>query len=153
VKLETLHRPLPTPADAIPQDEHAVAEPALLEQFQVQPHTVREESLSTADDRGADDYLELVYQTSSYRLRGEFGAINADVVLDVGFEPPDRLWIELPLNARSCAPGLGQGPSCTSASAACAGQTARNLSLSAAPDPGGASERARGTAAALHRCS
>jgi hypothetical protein len=79
----------------------------LLEQLQVQPHAIRKEPLSAADDRGADDHLELVDKIGHYRLRGEFRAINGDVVLDVGFEPTDRVGIELPLNARPCAARLG----------------------------------------------
>jgi hypothetical protein len=109
-KVGRLHarcKPTSSPADAVPQDEHAVAEPALLEQLQVQPDAVRKEALSATDDRGADDHLKLIDKTGPYRLRGEFRAINGDVVLGVGFEPPDRVGIELPLNARPCAARLG----------------------------------------------
>lgn len=49
-------------SDAVLQDEHAIAEPALLEQFQVQPHAVRKEALSAADDRGTDDRLQRRYR-------------------------------------------------------------------------------------------
>lgn len=41
---------------------------------------------STADDRGAEDHLELVDKTGSYRLRGEFKTINGDVVLGRGLK-------------------------------------------------------------------
>jgi hypothetical protein len=64
-------KPPRSAADSVPQDDHAVAEPALLDQLQVQPHTVREEPLSPAHDYGADDHLELVDKTAPYRLRGE----------------------------------------------------------------------------------
>jgi hypothetical protein len=77
------------PADAVPQDDHAAVEPALLKQFQVQPHAVRKEPLSAADDRWANDHLELVAKPSPYSLSGELRAVNGDVALGVGFEPPD----------------------------------------------------------------
>jgi hypothetical protein len=41
--------------DSVPQNDHAVAEPVLVNQFQLQPHTIREEPFSGADDRRADD--------------------------------------------------------------------------------------------------
>jgi hypothetical protein len=69
-RLHARGKPTSSPADAVPQDEHAVAEPTLLEQLQVQPHAVRKEPLSAADDHGADDHLELVDKTGLYRLRG-----------------------------------------------------------------------------------
>ena len=41
--------------DSVPQNDHAVAEPVLVNQFQLQPHTIREEPFSGADDRRADE--------------------------------------------------------------------------------------------------
>jgi hypothetical protein len=41
-----------------------VAEPVLVNQFQLQPHTIREEPFSGADDRRADEHLKLVNKTS-----------------------------------------------------------------------------------------
>jgi len=38
----------------------AAAEPVLVDQFQLQPHTIREEPFSRADDRGADEHLNFV---------------------------------------------------------------------------------------------
>ncbi len=46
--------------DNVPQKDHAVAEPVLVDQFQLQPHTIREEPFSGADDRGADEHLNFV---------------------------------------------------------------------------------------------
>ena len=59
-RLHAQCKPTSSPADAVPQDDHAAVEPPLLEQLQVQPHAVRKEPLSAADDRWADDHLELV---------------------------------------------------------------------------------------------
>ena len=50
--------------DSVPQNDHAVAEPALINQFQLQPHTIREVPFSGADDRRADEHLKLVNKTS-----------------------------------------------------------------------------------------
>jgi len=46
--------------DNVPQKDHAVAEPVLVDQFQLQPHTIREEPFSVADDRGVDEHLNFV---------------------------------------------------------------------------------------------
>jgi hypothetical protein len=62
--------------------------------------TPSEESLSAANDHGADDHLELVDKTGPYRLRGEFRTVNSDVVLGAGLEPPNRVGVELPLDPR-----------------------------------------------------
>jgi hypothetical protein len=70
----------------------------------------REEPLSATDEHGADNHLELVDKSRPYRLRGKFGTVNTDVVLDVGLEPPDRVGIELPFDSCPRAAGLGEGP-------------------------------------------
>ena len=54
--------------DSVPQNDHAVAEPVLVNQFQLQPHTIREELFSGADDRRADEHLKLV--NNPVRLTG-----------------------------------------------------------------------------------
>ena len=54
--------------DNVPQRDHAVAEPVLVDQFQLQPHTIREELFSGADDRGADEHLNLVNKSSEISL-------------------------------------------------------------------------------------
>jgi hypothetical protein len=59
-------------ADGVPQDDHTVADPTLLDQRQVQPYTVRKEPLSAADEHGANNRLELVDKTRPYRLCGKF---------------------------------------------------------------------------------
>jgi hypothetical protein len=40
-------------------------EPVLVDQFQLQPHTIREEPFPGAELRGADEHLELVNKTSA----------------------------------------------------------------------------------------
>jgi hypothetical protein len=50
--------------DGVPQNDHAVAEPALVDQLQLHPHTIREESFSGANDHWTDDHLKLVDETS-----------------------------------------------------------------------------------------
>ena len=87
-----------------------MTEPALVDQLQLQPHTIREEPFSAADDHGADDDLELVDKTGPYRVRGGFRTVNSDVVLGVGLEPPDPVGIKLTLNPRPRAARLGEGP-------------------------------------------
>jgi hypothetical protein len=54
--------------DSVPQKDDAVAEPVLVDQFQLQPYTIREEPLSGADDRRTDDHLKLVHKTSAVFL-------------------------------------------------------------------------------------
>jgi len=51
-------------ADSVPQTDHADAETAIVNQFQLQPHIIREEPFSGADDRRANEHLDLVNQTS-----------------------------------------------------------------------------------------
>jgi hypothetical protein len=97
-RLHAQCKPTSSPPDAVPQDDHAAEESALLEQLQVQPHAVRKEPFSFADDHGADDHLELVDKTGPYRLRGELRAINGDVVFGFGFEPPDCVGVFEALN-------------------------------------------------------
>ena len=82
----------------MPKDDHAVAEPTLLDQLQLQPHTIGEEPLAPTNDHGADDHLELADKTGPDRLRGQFRTVNRDVMLGAGLEPPDRGGIELPLD-------------------------------------------------------
>jgi hypothetical protein len=50
--------------DSVPQNDHSVAESMLVKQFQLQPHTIREEPFSGADDRRADEHLKFVNKTS-----------------------------------------------------------------------------------------
>jgi len=50
--------------DGVPQNGHTVAKPALVDQLQLQPHTIREEPFSGADDHWADDHLKFVGKTS-----------------------------------------------------------------------------------------
>jgi hypothetical protein len=56
------------PSNSVPQHERAVAEPVLVDQFQLQPHTIREEPFSVADDRRPDEHLKLVHKTSAVFL-------------------------------------------------------------------------------------
>jgi hypothetical protein len=48
--------------DGVPQNDHAMAKPVLVDQLQLQPHTIREEPFSGAHDHWADDHLKLVYK-------------------------------------------------------------------------------------------
>ena len=50
--------------DGVPQNDHGVAEPAVVDQLQLQPHTIREEPFSGTDDHWADDHLKLVDKSS-----------------------------------------------------------------------------------------
>src|SRR5579862_5940968 len=85
-------------ADGVPEDDDPIAEAALFEQLEIQAHAVREEPLATTDHYGADDHLELIDQTGSYRLRGEVRTIDRQVAAGAGLEPPDRVGVELPLD-------------------------------------------------------
>ena len=89
----------------VPQDDHAIAEAALLDQRQVQPHTIGKEPLSSSHDHWADDHLELVHKSRPYCLCGKLWTVNTDVVLDVGLEAPDRVGIEHPFDSRPRAAG------------------------------------------------
>ena len=51
--------------DSVTQCEDAVAEAALIEQLQLQAHTIREKPLPGVYDRGADIHLKLVNKTST----------------------------------------------------------------------------------------
>src|SRR5262245_6905172 len=51
--------------DRIPQNDHAVPEPALIEQLQLQPHTIGEEPFSGAEYHRKDDHVKFVNKTSS----------------------------------------------------------------------------------------
>ena len=92
-------------SEGVPQNNHSVAEPSFIDQVQVQPHTIREEPFSTADDHGADDHLELVDKSGPDRVCGESRTVNSHVLLSVGLEPPDRVGIEVPFNPRRALRG------------------------------------------------
>ena len=64
---------------SVPQSSHAVAEPSLVNPFQLQPHTMRKEPLPGADDRREDQRLKLVNKTSPQGVLGEPGHIDGDV--------------------------------------------------------------------------
>jgi hypothetical protein len=47
------------------KSDHAVPETLVIEQLQLQPHTIREKSFSAADYHGEDDHLKFVNKASS----------------------------------------------------------------------------------------
>src|SRR5262249_17592760 len=49
----------------VPQNDHSLAEPSLLDQLKVQPHTIWEEAFSAADDHREYDHLKFVNKTGS----------------------------------------------------------------------------------------
>src|SRR5262250_917872 len=87
-----------------------VAEPPLLDQLQIQPHTTREVPFSAADDHWADTHLELVDKPCLDRLRGEFRTGHSDVARDICLELADPIGIERQLDFCPCAARLGEGP-------------------------------------------
>jgi hypothetical protein len=97
-------------ADGVSQGDHAVAEPVLLDELQLQPRTVLEEPVSATDDSGTDDHLDLVDQASLQCMRRELGSVDSEVVVGVGNEPSDRVRIELPLDSYPRAARLGESP-------------------------------------------
>jgi hypothetical protein len=58
---------------------HAVAETALAEQFQVQADTVGEGLFPASHHDRREEQVSLVYQPSLDRLSGEVGAAHAEV--------------------------------------------------------------------------
>lgn len=73
----------------ISQKDCAVAEPALGHQFQVQPHSIREEALSVTDDYREENHMELVYETGPHRMRGQIRPANGKFVLRLCLEAPE----------------------------------------------------------------
>jgi hypothetical protein len=47
------------------KSEHAIREALVIEQLQLQPHSIREEPFSAADYHGEDDHLKFVNKASS----------------------------------------------------------------------------------------
>ena len=54
--------------DNVPRKDHAFAEPVLVNQFQLQSRTIREEPFSGADDRRTDEHAKLDDKTSAVFL-------------------------------------------------------------------------------------
>jgi hypothetical protein len=59
--------------------DHAAAETAFVQQFELQVSIVREGLLAPSDHDGRDEQLELVHQPGSDRLGGELGTADGDV--------------------------------------------------------------------------
>src|SRR5215510_2209254 len=81
--------------DSVPQNDHAVAEPVLVNQFQLQPHTIREEPFSGVNDRMGRRTFEARQQDQPLTRAWRPGSINGDVVAGVALEPPHYVGIEL----------------------------------------------------------
>jgi len=94
--------------DSVPQNDRAVAEPVLVNRFQLPPHAIREERFQRRRAQ-ADDHLKLVNKTSPERVRGEPGPINGNVVAGVALDLPPLRRIELALDPRSHAARLREG--------------------------------------------
>src|SRR6185437_12928730 len=89
---------------------HAVGKAALVEQFELQPDLVGEGWLSSSDDHGGEEEVELVDQPGLDRLGGEVGTPDADVTVRGRLQLADRIDVEFPFDARPGARYFGQRP-------------------------------------------
>jgi hypothetical protein len=91
----------------VPQNDHAVAEPELVDRLQLQPHAIREEPFSAADDR-ANDHLKLVVRHDITVAGPGLAAQALRAGLVVSLEPAHYVGIELAFDPRSHAARLGK---------------------------------------------
>ena len=91
-------------AGAVAQVHHAVAEPALIQQFELKPDPVGEEGLAAAHHDGPDEQLVLVHQPGGDRLGAQVRTAHDEITLGCRLQSPDRFGVEVPLDPR---PGGG----------------------------------------------
>jgi hypothetical protein len=83
---------------------HAVAETAFVQQFELQADMVGERRVAASDHDGHHEQLELVDQSGLGRLGGEVGTAHGEVTFRLRFQLADRFRVEVPLDPR---PGGG----------------------------------------------
>ena len=66
-------------ADAVVQVDHAVVEPVLVDQLEIQPYVVRQRRRAAAHDHREEEQVQLVDQPGLERLARELGAADAEI--------------------------------------------------------------------------
>jgi hypothetical protein len=84
-------------ADPVSQVDHAVAEPALVQQFQLKVETGGQRARPPAHHDGIEEEVALVHQAGRERVRREPRTPDGDVPPRGFFQPADCVRVELPL--------------------------------------------------------
>src|SRR5215208_2148411 len=90
----------PSPPGAVVEVDHAAAETAFVDQFELQADVVGEGPFAASHHDRRDEQVALVHQPSLERLGGELGTADDHVPSCRGFHPQDRLGVEVPLDPR-----------------------------------------------------
>ncbi len=101
-------------ADALAQHpvvqvDDAAAEPALVEQLEVEPDAVGQPRRPAADDHRVHELVQLVDQPGAQRLRGERRPADRDVAVGGGHEAAHRRRVEVALQAGAGRAHLVEG--------------------------------------------
>src|SRR6266702_19648 len=80
---------------AVAQVHHAVAEPALVQQFELEPGPVGEELLAAAQHDGPDEQVVLLHQPGGDRMGAEGGTAHGEITLGCRLQVPDRFGVEV----------------------------------------------------------
>jgi hypothetical protein len=93
---------VPSSPGAVAEVNHAVAETAFVQQFELQADIVGEELFATSHYDGRDKQVPLVDQPGLDRLGGEIGAANHKVMPCRRFHLPNRFGVEVSFDPRPC---------------------------------------------------
>src|SRR3712207_2172696 len=85
---------------AVVEINHAVAETAFVEQFELQADIVGQGLLAASHHDGRDEQVPLVDQPGLDCLSGKVGTANVDVTFRSRFYLPNRFRVEVPLDPR-----------------------------------------------------
>lgn len=80
--------------DAVTQVDHAVAEPPLVHQLEIDADVVWEERIAATDDRPSDEQLVLIDQSGPDRLRCQVRTGDAEGKVGAGLQLPHGLRVE-----------------------------------------------------------
>src|SRR5215213_8259645 len=95
---------------AVAQVHHAVAEPALVQQFELKPDPVGEELLAAAQHDGPDEQVVLVHQPGGDRMGAEGGTAHGEITLGGRLQVPDRFGVKVWFDPRPGGGGRRQRP-------------------------------------------
>src|SRR5262245_34988713 len=96
---------------AVPEEDGAVGEVAIVEQPEAGPHLgLGQPALAGPDDDGHQEELELVDEPRRHGLTRELGAADPDVIARARLQRADRVSVEGPLDPGPCGRRGGERP-------------------------------------------
>src|SRR5438270_13010959 len=97
-------------SDTVVQVNHAAPEAALVQELELGMGVGRQCTLAGTHENRPEEEMALIHQALRERLAGELGPADRDVGRRALLQPPDRIRIELPLDAGFCAGDRLKGP-------------------------------------------